>query len=54
MDLNSGALQKPYQIEQIHGRPRHQTQGKIERYHRSMKAIVKLNTFFFTWDLSRR
>jgi transposase InsO family protein len=45
---------KPYDIHQIHGRPRHpQTQGKIERYHRSMKSIVKLNTFFFPWELEQ-
>jgi len=38
---------KPYQIDQVHGRPHHpQTQGKIERYHRSMKSIVKLDTYF--------
>lgn len=45
---------KPYRIKQIHGRPRHpQTQGKIERYHRSMKSIVKLNTFYFPWELEQ-
>ena len=45
---------KPYDIHQIHGRPHHpQTQGKIERYHRSMKSIVKLNTFFFPWELEQ-
>jgi transposase InsO family protein len=39
---------KPYEIDQVHGRPHHpQTQGKIERYHRSMKSIVKLDTYFF-------
>jgi len=27
------------------------TQGKIERYHRSMKNVVKLQTFYFPWDL---
>lgn len=38
----------PYEIDQIRGRPHHpQTQGKIERYHRSMKSIVKLDTYFF-------
>ncbi len=43
---------KPYEIKHIHGRAHHpQTQGKIERYHRSMKSIVKLNTFFFPWEL---
>jgi len=37
----------PYEIDQVHGRPHHpQTQGKIERYHRSMKSIVKLDTYF--------
>jgi putative transposase len=45
---------RPLEIDQIHGRAHHpQTQGKIERYHRSMKSIVKLNTFFFPWDLEQ-
>jgi putative transposase len=45
---------RPYDIHQIHGRAHHpQTQGKIERYHRSMKSIVKLNTFFFPWELEQ-
>ena len=30
-----------------------QTQGKIERYHRSMKSIVLLNTFYFPWELEQ-
>ena len=34
------------------GRPYHpQTQGKIERYHRSMKAVVKLQHYYFPWQL---
>jgi len=45
---------KPFKINQIHGRAHHpQTQGKIERYHRSMKSVVKLNTFFFPWELEQ-
>ena len=34
------------------GRPYHpQTQGKIERYHRSMKNVVKLQHYDFPWEL---
>jgi putative transposase len=34
-------------IQHVRGRPLHpQTQGKIERYHRSMKNIVKLDNYF--------
>jgi transposase InsO family protein len=34
------------------GRPYHpQTQGKIERYHRSMKNVVKLQHYYFPWEL---
>ncbi|MBW2629230.1 MAG: transposase, partial [Deltaproteobacteria bacterium] len=34
------------------GRPYHpQTQGKIERYHRSMKSVVKLEHYYFPWAL---
>jgi len=48
------AYLKPYQILHIHSRPYHpQTQGKIERYHRSMKSIVKLDTFYFPWELEQ-
>jgi len=27
------------------------TQGKIERYHRSMKTVVKLEHFYLPWEL---
>ncbi len=34
------------------GAPYHpQTQGKIERYHRSMKNVVKLEHYYFPWEL---
>jgi hypothetical protein len=26
------------------------TQGKIERYHRSMKNVVKLERYYFPWE----
>ena len=29
------------------------TQGKIERYHRSMKNVVKLDVYFFPWPLQK-
>ena len=40
-------LCKEYNIRHIHGKSLHpQTQGKIERYHRSMKNAIKLNHYF--------
>ena len=36
----------------MRGAPYHpQTQGKIERYHRTMKNVVKLENYFFPDDL---
>ncbi len=29
------------------------TQGKIERYHRSMKNVVKLEHYYAPWELER-
>ena len=41
-------------ITQVHGAPMHpQTQGKIERYHRSMKNVVKLHHYYTLSDLQR-
>ena len=42
------------QIEHTCGAPYHpMTQGKIERYHRSMKNLVQLQTFQYPWDLEQ-
>ena len=43
-----------YRLAHIRGAPYHpMTQGKIERYHRSMKNVVKLQTFYFPWELEQ-
>ncbi len=42
-------------MEHSRGAPYHpQTQGKIERFHRSMKNIVKLDHYYYSWDLETR
>jgi putative transposase len=39
-------------MEHTRGAPYHpMTQGKIERYHRSMKNVVKLEHYYFPWKL---
>jgi len=39
-------------IKQVHGKPCHpQTQGKIERYHRTMKNVVKLDNYYSPEEL---
>ena len=39
-------------MDQVHGRPNHpQTQGKIERYHRTMINVVKLDNYFAPEEL---
>lgn len=42
-----GAFLNEFQIKHVRGRPNHpQTQGKIERYHRTMKNVVKLEHYY--------
>jgi len=42
-------------MKHVRGRPLHQqTQGKIERYHRSMKNIVKLDNYFSPGQLEEK
>ena len=43
-------LCKEYNIKHIHGKPLH-PQGKIERYHRTMKNVIKLNHYFCPSEL---
>lgn len=41
-------------IEHTRGAPYHpMTQGKIERYHRSMKNVVRLQNYYSPWELDR-
>ncbi|WP_397259307.1 IS3 family transposase [Paenimyroides viscosum] len=45
-------LKDQLKMKQVHGKPMHpQTQGKIERYHRTMKNVVKLNHFYHPEEL---
>ena len=47
-------LSNEYHIKHIHGKPLHpQTQAKIERYHRSMKNVIKLNHYFCPSELEK-
>ncbi len=53
----SGQLKKYLKrkdIKHIRGTPYHpMTQGKIERYRRSMKNIVKLQNYYYPWELEQ-
>lgn len=41
-------------MKHTRGRPYHpMTQGKIERYHRTMKNIIKLQNYYFPWELEQ-
>ncbi len=43
-----------HQLAHTRGAPYHpMTQGKIERYHRSMKNVVKLEKHYSPWELER-
>ena len=51
-DLRSYLAEKG--IVHINGQPYHpQTQGKIERYHRSLKNVIKLENYYSPEDLKR-
>jgi len=41
-------------MKRTRGAPYHpMTQGKIERHHRSMKNVVKLEHYYFPWELEQ-
>ena len=43
-----------HETEHTRGAPYHpMTQGKIERYHRSMKNVVKLENYYYAWQLEK-
>jgi putative transposase len=45
---------KQYKINQVHGAPGHpQTQGKIERWHQTLKNRILLENYYFKEDLER-
>jgi hypothetical protein len=45
-------LKDNHDMDQVRGRPFHpQTQGKIERYHRTMKNVVKLDYYYCPEEL---
>ena len=42
-------------IDHIRGRPYHpMTQGKIERFHRSMKNVINLENYYYPWELEEK
>jgi putative transposase len=51
----SGELRKyleEHHIAHVRGAPYHpMTQGKIERYHRTMKNLIKLQHYYLPWEL---
>ena len=43
-----------WQMQHIRSAPYHpMTQGKIERYHRSMKNVVMLRNYYYPWELEQ-
>jgi transposase InsO family protein len=50
-----GEFMDNHGIKHIRGRAHHpQTQGKIERYHRSLKNVIKLDTYYFPEHLKEQ
>lgn len=48
------AFMEDREMKHVRGAPYHpMTQGKIERYHRTMKNVVKLQHYYFPWELEQ-
>ena len=48
------AFMEDREMKHVRGAPYHSmTQGKIERYHRTMKNVVKLQHYYFPWELEQ-
>ena len=48
------AFLNQHELTHIRGKPFHpMTQGKIERYHRSLKSIICLENHYFPWQLEQ-
>ena len=46
---------KERKIDHISGRPYHpMTQGKIERFHRSLKNVINLDKYYYPWELENQ
>jgi putative transposase len=44
----------PFGVNSTRGAPYHpQTQGKIERYHRTLKNVVRLRNYYLPWELEQ-
>ena len=54
----SGQLRKylgDKKIDHERGRPYHpMTQGKIERFHRSLKNVINLDNYYYPWELEKQ
>lgn len=48
------AFLEQWDIQHMRGKPFHpMTQGKIERYHRSLKNVICLDNYYFPWQLEQ-
>lgn len=54
LSADLAAFLKEHQLTHIRGKPFHpMTQGKIERYHRSLKNVICLENHYFPWQLEQ-